>query len=222
MTGPSLRLHHCAQARSFRVLWLLHEIGAPFELVHHSLLDRSLRGPDYMALSPAGRVPALEIDGHAMFESGAIAEYLCETRAPELGRAPGEAGRAAFLEWLHFAETIGQHVANLTQHHIVLREAWMRSPTVMRLEARRLAVTLSAVAQAVHGRDWLLGERFSAADVAVGYGVDIGRRFVDIGAIDGLTAYHRRLCARPAYRRAAEQDGPPEIYTRDFYEVPDG
>ncbi|MDN5788143.1 glutathione S-transferase N-terminal domain-containing protein, partial [Pseudorhodobacter sp.] len=65
-----IRLHHVAQARSFRTLWLLHEIGAEFELVTHRF-DKSLRDPAFLALSPAGRIPALEIDGATLFESGA-------------------------------------------------------------------------------------------------------------------------------------------------------
>lgn len=147
-----IRLHHVPQARSFRILWLLLEMGEQPEVVIHSMLDRSLRSPDYLALSPAGRVPALEIDGRRLFESGAITEYLCETRAPQLGRAPGEVERADWLEWLHFAETIGQHLANLTQQHIVLREDHMRSPTVMRLEAKRLEKTVEVVERGLEAR----------------------------------------------------------------------
>lgn len=60
-----LRLHHVSQARSFRILWLLHEIGEAPEVVRRSLFDGSMRRTDYLALSPAGRVPALEIDGAA-------------------------------------------------------------------------------------------------------------------------------------------------------------
>lgn len=218
-----IRLHHVPQARSFRALWLLHEMGLEFEVVRRSFFDKSLRAPDYLALSPAGRVPALEIDDRVLFESGAIAEYLCETRAQAgLGRAPGDPERADYLQWLHFAETIGQSLAILTQQHIVLRADSMRSPTVMRLEARRLEKTLEVVERAVAGRDWLLPTGFSAADVQVGYGVLIARRFVPADLLPGVAAYHDRFAARPGFRAALADDGTPEIYTRDFYEAPDG
>ncbi|TCP58652.1 glutathione S-transferase [Rhodovulum bhavnagarense] len=217
-----IRLHHCPQARSFRTLWLLHEMGLEFELVHRSFFDKSLRSPEYLALSPAGRVPALEIDGRVLFESGAITEYLVETR-PDcgLGRFPGDAERADWLEWLHFAETIGQHIAVLTQQHIVLREDWMRSPTVMRLEAKRLEKALEVVDRALEGRDWLLPSGFSAVDTNLGYGVMIARRFVPADLLPGVDAYYRRLAERPAFQRALAEDGRAEIYTRDFYEAPD-
>jgi len=217
----TIRLHHCPQSRSFRSLWLLHEAGLDFELVRHSFFDKSLRSPEFLALSPAGRVPALEIDGRVLFESGAIAEYLCETRAPALWRAPGNAERADWLEWLHYGETAGQHLANLTQHHIVLREEWMRSPTVMRLEARRLAMVLAAVGRATESRDWLLPGGFSAADVQVGYGVVLAQRFIEIDALPGLRAYCDRLCDRPGFKSALAADGPAEIYRQAFYPAPE-
>lgn len=215
-----IRLHHVPQARSFRILWLLLEMGEQPEVIIHSMLDKSLRSPDYLALSPAGRVPALEIDGRRLFESGAITEYLCETRAPQLGRGPDDAERADWLEWLHFAETIGQHLANLTQQHIVLREDHMRSPTVMRLEAKRLEKTVEVVERGLEGRDFLLSSGFSAVDVQVGYGVMMARRFVRFDAFPSASRWLHHFETRPAFRRALEEDGEAEIYTRDFYEAP--
>jgi len=218
VSAETIRLHHVPQARSFRVLWFLHEAGLPHEVVLHSFFDRSLRAPDYLALSPAGRVPAVEIGGMRMAESGAILEYLAETRAPQLGRAPGHPERAAYLEALHYAETIGQHLANLTQHHVVLREPSMRSPTVMRLEATRLARALAPLGRV---GEWQLPSGFSAADIALGYGVHLARLFVRLDEIPGLAEYHARATARPGFRAATEADGPAEIYRRGFYAPPE-
>lgn len=214
-----IRLHHVPQARSFRTLWLLEEMGLRFEVVGHSFFDRSLRDPDYLALSPAGRVPALEIDGQVLFESGAITEYLTETR-PGLAPAPKSAERADWLEWLHFAETIGQHLAALTQQHIVLREDWMRSPAVMKLEARRLEKVLEVVEAVTARHEYLLPSGFSAVDTNVGYGVIVAARFVPAGLLPAVDAYRARLQERPAFQRAAARDGVPQIYLREFYPVP--
>ncbi len=81
-----------------------------------------MRDPEFLRLSPAGRVPALEIDGRVLFESGAMVQYLCETRTPG-GVCPdtGDDDRADFLEWLHFAETQANILANLNMQHIFLR-----------------------------------------------------------------------------------------------------
>lgn len=208
-----IRLWHVAQSRSFRVLWALEEIGADYEVVRCSFFDKSLRAPEHLARSPAGRVPAIEMDGQVMCESGAILTYLAETRAPHLRVPEGAPGRAAFLQALHYAETLGAHLANLTQHHIVLREPSMRSPTVMRLEAKRLEKALGAL-----GAGWV-SERFSVADIALGYAVCLAQRFVTLPEAAGQ--YLEECEARPAFRRAMGRDGTPEIYQRAFYPPPE-
>ncbi len=215
-------LHHAAQSRSFRVLWFLHEAGIPHRLERHSFGGKALRAPEFLKLSPAGRVPALEVDGRVLLESGAILEYLCETRAPALGRAPGQAERADFLEWLHYGETIAQHLAQLTFQHIVLRPE-QRSLTVMKLETLRLSRVLDGLAQVMDdGRDWLLPGGFSAVDCMAGGSLLIARRFVPLDAWPALDAWHARLLARPALRAAQAEDGPAELYRQEFYPMPEG
>ena len=92
-----ITLHHCPQTRSMRTLWLLHELDdVEFQVKVHAF-DRSLRDPEYLILSPAGRVPALEIDGERMFETGAITQYLCERYSPDrMGRSVGSPDRMAW------------------------------------------------------------------------------------------------------------------------------
>ncbi len=209
-----IRVWHVAQSRSFRVLWALEEMGLDYQLERCSFFDRSLRGAAHLARSPAGRVPAVEIEGQAICESGAILLYLAERFAPDLRVGEGEAARAAFLQGLHYAETLGAHLANLTQHHIVLREAWMRSPTVMRLEAARLANALGAV-----GPGWVVG-RFSVADIALGYAVWLAQRFVALP--EGAAGYLAACEGRAAFQRALAADGPAEIYRHAFYPAPEG
>lgn len=215
-------LHHVAQARSFRTLWLMQEMGLEFEVKHWDFFSRSMRGPDFKALSPAARVPALEIDRRVLFESGAITEYLVETR-PDcgLGRDIDDDERADWLQWLHYAETIGQHLANLTQHHIALRDPAMRSPTVMRLEAKRLEKVLEVVDRVVAQQDYLLPSGFSAVDVNIGYGVMIARRFVPADLMPDLDRYYKRLVARPAFALAKARDGDTVIYRDTFYAPPE-
>lgn len=213
-------LWHVPLARSMRVLWLMNEIGLEHRLTVLDIFDGSLRREPYRSLSPAGRVPTLEIDGITLHESGAMIEYLCETRAPDLWRAPRDPERGAWLDWLHYAETLGQHLANLTQQHIVLREAWQRSPTVMKLEAARLGRALDLVETALDRRDWLLGE-FTGVDCAVGYSVWLAGRFVDLDPRPRLAAYRQRCEARAAFQASLPPPGTPSLYQQDFYEVPD-
>ena len=220
-----IRLHHCHQTRSMRALWLLHELGVEFEVVVHPF-DKSLRAPDYLTLHPVGRVPSLELDGDVIWESGAITEILCE-RLPEagLGRAPGDPDRRDWLIWVHFAETISQHTAALTQQHSMLYEDWMRSPTVMKLEAKRLEKCYAAIEGRLSGpaenRDYLLTSGFSAADVGVGHAVYMARHFARTDAFPQLEKWYARITDRPAFQASVPPEGAQGLYAQDYYEVPE-
>jgi len=219
MSDPVI-LHHVSQSRSFRVLWFLHEAGIQHEVRYHSFGGKALRDPAFLAMSPAGRVPAVEVDGRRMAESGAILEYLAETRAPGLGRAPGDEERAAYLEWLHHGETVAQHMQVLTFQHIVLRPE-ARNAAFTRIETLRLRRVLEGIAGRLGPQDWLLKGGFSAADVMVGASVEIARRMVRLEEIPALAAYHARLAARPAFVTAMAADGTDGLYRQEFYEMPD-
>ncbi len=216
-----LTLHHCHETRSMRSLWLLHELGLPFDLRIYPF-DRTLRSDAYLTLNPVGRVPALEIDGEVIWESGAITEVLCE-RFPErgLGRPPGDIDRPDWLIWVHFAETISQHSAALTQQHITLYEDSMRSPIVMRLEAKRLEKCYAAIegrlSTPVERRDYLLTSGFSAADISVGQAVYMARHFAALDAFPQTEAWFRRLEERPAFQAALPGPQDERLYQRDFY-----
>ena len=212
-----IRLHHCHQTRSMRSLWLLHELGVNFDLVVHPF-GAALRDPAYLAINPTGRVPALELDGETVCESGAIAEVLCE-RFPEagLGRAAGHPERGAWLNAIHFAETISQHCAALTQQHVALFEDHMRSPVVMKLEAKRLAKTYQTVESLLNGHDYLLPSGFSAADIGIGQAIYMGRHFVTLDDVPRVAAWYDRITARPAFQRSVPPEGAERLYARDFY-----
>lgn len=217
--GQGIILWHVPLSRSMRILWLLNELELPFALRVMDLRSKDMRGAEYEAIHPVGRAPALQIDGSVIHESGAMVEYLCETRGPHLWRGPGAEGRLGWLDWLHFAETLGQHIANLTQSHLMLRDPSMRSHTVMKLETARLGRALRMVEQTVKGQDWLMAGGFSGVDCAVGWSVWTAGRFVRL--TPALQAYADRCTARPAFRRALPQEGEPQLYERDFYELPD-
>ena len=215
-----ITLHHVEQTRSMRTLWLLHELEVPFEVSIHAF-DKSLRDPGYLAISPAGRVPSLEIDGERMFETGAIAEYLCERFSPDrLGRMPGAPDRMAWLVWIHFAETISQHCAALTQQHVALREDTMRSPIVMKLEAARIVKCYDALEARLGGgivqQDYLLMSGFTAADVNVGQAVYMARYFAKLDNHPNVAAWYDRITDREAFRKSLPKDVP--LFDQAFFE----
>lgn len=217
-----ITLHHCHQTRSMRSLWLLHEMGVDFDLVIHPF-DKSLRSVEYLSLNPAGRVPALEMDGQTIWESGAIAQVLVE-KYPEggLGRAPDDRELGEWLIWLHFAETISQHSAALTQQHIALYDPSMRSPIITRLEAKRLEKCYGALEQRLEGRDYLLDVGYSAADIGVGQAVYMALHFARLDDYPNSRAWYERITARPAFKASLPHDGAVLLWEQDFYRPLDG
>ncbi|MGR3503781.1 glutathione S-transferase family protein [Pseudaestuariivita sp.] len=222
----TITLYHVPQSRSMRSLWLLHELEVPFELVTLPF-DKTLRSPEFLTRSPAGRVPALEIEGERMFETGAITEYLCERFSPDgMGRSPGSPDRMAWLVWLHFAETLSQHAAALTQQHIMLYEDAMRSPVVMKLEAARIGKCYDALearlSTPIENRDTLLTSGFSAVDVSVGQAVYMTRHFRGLEAHPAVAAWYARITERPAFQASLPQAGEETLYAQDFYPAWEG
>ncbi len=216
----NITLHHCPQTRSMRSLWLLHELGIPFDVKVYPF-DKTLRSAEFLARSPAGRVPALEIDGDTMFETGAITEYLCERFSPEeLGRMPGHHERKAWLIWVHFSETISQHTAACTQQHVALREDWMRSATVMKLEAARIAKCYDALEAQVSASEFLLSSGFSAADISVGQAVYMARYFRKLDDHPKVATWYGRISRRPAFQ-ASLPNASEKLFQQDFFPVPE-
>ena len=213
-----IRLHHAPGSRSFRTLWLLHEMGMSPEVVTYSIAKGEMQSEEYRQKSPGGRAPALEIDGLTMCESAAIAEYLCETR-PEHNLAPavGDPARARFLEAVQFAETQANLLANLNLQYLFLRDPAMRSEVVLKIETKRLSVTMAAMDKRLSAQDHLLEGGFSAADTMMGFNIDAAPRFVKLEPYPHLSAYFDRMKSRPAYQAALAVDGSNTFYKQDFY-----
>ena len=216
-----MRLHHVPMSRSSRILWLLEELGLEAEIVTHSIRKGTMHTEEGYKLSPAGRVPALEIDGEALFESGAIVESLVE-RHPQagLGRAVGHADRSAYLQAMWFSETMAALIEQLNMNHVFLHDPSMASPVVIKLLTARLKSTLRG-AEAMLAGDWMLASGFSAADIMFGFNLRAVPYYVKLHDFPTLQAYAARCAARPAYQRALGKDGDQEFYTKDFYPVPE-
>lgn len=215
-----IRLHHVPMSRSFRVLWLFEELGVTPELVPYAIGDGSMMKGDLPTKSPAVRVPALEIDGITLSESGAIVQYLCETRGPQFDRAPGHPERARFLEWIAYAETMASLIEQLNLNMVFLRPPAKPSPIVVKLNVARLRGTLAGM-EARLADDWLLPGGFSGADVMMGFNLFAAPFFVEMDAFPRINAYRSRIEARPAYQRAIGIEGPQTFYARAFYPVPE-
>jgi glutathione S-transferase len=208
-----IRLHHVPQSRSMRTLWLLHELAVEFEVVEWPF-DKTLRSPEYLALNPAGRVPALELDGRTIWETGAITEVLCE-RFPGDGhgaraRRPRADRLADLGAFRRDAEPAYRHADPAAYR---AREDHMRSPVLMQIEAKRAEKCYEAIAARLEGRDYLLDGGFSAADVSVGQAVYMARHFVRTEPFAALQDWYDRITARPGFIASLPvEDAGPALY----------
>ncbi len=203
-----LKLYHLPGSRSCRVLWLIFELGLECEIEKMSLADGSLRTNSYRELNPLGRAPTLDDDGVVLYESGAIVEYLLERYgAGRLAPAVGSAGRAQYLQWLHWGEaTLLPPIAAINGNRFVLAES-DRSEAALDVARRQLSRVLNVLGDVVANREFLVGDEFSAADIMVGYGVRLAKMVGELPEKpESIHEWHDGLAARPAYQRAFDGD----------------
>lgn len=206
-----ITLYHCANARSFRALWALEEVGAPYELKLLPFPPRFL-AREYLEINPFGTIPYL-IDGETrMTESAAICQYLADRYAgPPLAVAREEAAYGAYLNALHMGEATLTFPQTLVLRYSVLEKPEKRQPQVAADYKRWTLARMKALDVTLAGAEYVAAGRFTVADISVGYAAMLARI---LGMKDeippALNAYYERLSARPAFQRAkaAQKDGP--------------
>ena len=194
-----ITLYHAPRTRSVRIHWLLEELGLPYRL---EVVDFVPPPTPFAQRTPSGKFPAI-VDGDVtMFESGAIVEYVLERHGKgRLAPPPGTAARAAFLQWVHFAEaTAFPPLGNMAWHTLFRQDADQLQSAMADYRGWALAA-LDVVERALAGRDYLLGGELSGADIMMGYTVVCAKWF---GLLDerqpNLAGYLARLEERPAFR----------------------
>ena len=197
-----IRLYHCPDARSFRALWALEEMGLAYELELLPFPPR-FRAPDYLEVNPLGTIPAL-IDGPTfMTESAAIIQYLATRHGPsELAVEVGDPAYGAWLNWLYFGEATLTFPQTLVLRYRTLEPG--RAEHVAEDYARWFLSRLKHVDRALaDGRDWLVADRFTGADISVGYALLLANHLKLLeAATPAVAAYWERLKARPAFQAA--------------------
>jgi glutathione S-transferase len=200
-----ITLHHCADARSFRCLWALEELGLDYELKLLPFPPR-FRSPDYLAENPLGTIPLLVDGALRMTESAAIVQYLATRNGPsQLSVEPGDADYGAWLNWLHHGEATLTFPQTLVLRYRVLEPEERRIPQAADDYARWFQVRLrEGLARTLaDGREWLVGGRFTAADICVGYALQLADTLGLAAEFPAPVAdYWARCRTRDAFARA--------------------
>jgi len=211
-------LHNLESSRAQRVLWLLEELDAPYELRTYRRDPHSRRGPpEIRAVHPLGKSPTIEVDGQALAETGAIFEYLIDTVGQGRLRPPaGSPERTRFTFWLHYGE--GSAMQNLVLRYAFNAIVEMTPPSardVVKDTIAKLDAAMVEPSVQTHMNYWeselgrskfIAGDAFTAADVMMGFAAIAAARLWN--AEEGrprLKAWLDALRARPAYQRTLEK-----------------
>ena len=218
-------VHHLNNSRSQRVLWLLEELGVPYEIKKYQRNPKTmLAPPELLQVHPLGKSPVITDDGTTVAESGAIIEYLLPRFSPgtqgRLAPAAGTPEGLRFTYWLHFAE--GSAMPPLLLKLIFDRIPKSPMPFFVKPIAKGISAKVLALMvepnlkrqldfmEAELGRsEWFAGGDFSAADIQMSFPVEAAAQRAGLDASrPKLMAWLKRIHARPAYRRALERGGP--------------
>ena len=193
------------EGRGFRVVWLLEEMGLPYRLRDVDLLKDLTEDPEFLAINPAGFIPAL-VDGDVtMVESIAIMEYLLARYGPSpLAPAAEDAAFPLYQQFLHLGEAgLAASVYFVSGARNIApedqRDNWSAGQALSVFETR-----LGLVRRQLERTPWLAGEAFTAADISVGYALEMARKNIGYGFGEVEQAYTTRLRERAGFQRALE------------------
>jgi glutathione S-transferase len=196
-----LTLYHAAPSRSSIVRWMLEEIGEPYEIKLLRLSEGDQHKPDYLAINPMGKVPALQHGDVVITETAAICTYLADA-FPEAGLSVpiGDPRRGIYLKWLFFGP-------GCLEPAVIDRAAPRKEePRRAMLGYGDFDTVMNVIAKAVEEGPWLLGEQFTAADVVIGANIRWGMIFKLLPERKEFLDYAARIAARPAAQRAEQKD----------------
>lgn len=216
-----ITVHHLNNSRSQRVLWLLEELGLPYEIRHYQRDPATmLAPPELRQVHPLGKSPVISDGERVVAESGAILDYLATQHGPQLLPPAGTPERLRCTYFLHYAE--GSAMPPLLLKLVFDRVRGNPMPffarpivrkvcdqVTARLIAPQLRTHLDFLEGELAGREWFAGDAFSIADVQMSFPLEAAaqRAGLDAGR-PRLWSFLQRIHARPAYRRALERGGP--------------
>ena len=208
-----LKVHHLNNSRSQRILWLLEELGAPYEIVFYKRMEPlPLAPPELREIHPLGKSPVITDDGLTVAESGAIIEYILEKYGKgRLRPAPGSPDHLAYTQWLHYAEGSAMMPLLLALLMNMLGDgaAPLRPYIDMEIEKH-----LAYMEGALGDREFFVGKDLTGADIQLTFVLEAAAAGDRLKDHPKLSRYLERMHARPAYQRGIEKGGPYQLMSR--------
>ena len=202
-----ITVHHLENSRSQRVLWMLEELGLPYQIKRYERNTKTmLAPPELKAVHPLGKSPVIEDDGVVVAETGAIVEYLVEKADGRLGTPPHRDDALRYRFWLHYAE--GSLMPPLLVKLVLTRVPIFGKMAMKRIQPM-IDVHLDYIEAELAQRPWFAGEQLTAADVMMSFPLEAARARAGLGASRPATiAWLDKVHAREAYRTALKKGGP--------------
>jgi glutathione S-transferase len=200
-------VHHLNESRSQRILWLLEELGVPYEIRFYRRDERTKMAPDELRqVHPLGKSPVITDDGRAIAESGAIIDYILRHHgAGRLRPDPSTPAFDDYVYWLHYAEGSASLPFVIDP---IARSFGRRATPLRRRVDHELALNLGYIDDCLRDRDYLLGPELTAADVQLSFVGELAVAFADVSHFPNIDAWVSRFQSRPAYRLALAKGGP--------------
>ena len=202
-----ITVHHLENSRSQRVLWLLEELGLPYDIKRYARNPKTmLAPPELRAVHPLGKSPVIEDEGRVIIESGAIIDYVIRRHgggrlAPDMKSADYD----LYQQWLHYAE--GSAMLPLLLNMYVGRLGEAGAPLHPRIHSE-IANHLKFADQSLAGREFFVGDSLTGADIQMSFVPEVAKAMGKLGDYPNLAAWIEKMHARPAWKAALEKSGP--------------
>ncbi len=199
-----LKVHHLNNSRSQRILWLLEELDAPYEIVHYKRMSPvPLAPPELKKIHPLGKSPVITDGAHTIAESGAIIEYILDKYGS--GRLRPSDDHIKYIEWMHYAE--GSAMLPLMMHLYAGFLGEGAAALRPRIDSE-IANQLGYMENAIKGHDYFVGHGLTGADVQLVFVLEAADASGLLAPYPALQKYLDAMQARPAYKRAIDKGGP--------------
>jgi glutathione S-transferase len=200
-----IKVHHLSQSRSLRILWLLEELGLPYDVQRYERdAVTFLAPPELLQVHPLGKSPVVEIDGQRLAESGAIVEHLCALHGPQMVPEKGSAAYLKHLEMMHFAEGSAMIPLLLQIYVGTLGDAG--APLQPRIQSE-VTNHLQFMEDSLRPSGHFVLDQLSAVDIMLSFPAMSVLRMGREEAFPRLAAFAHAMMARPAYQRAVAAGG---------------